>query len=49
MIECRDLAMVSTVAVLMGATLAYAAEPIALRDMGSFHVGGRLVEIRASR
>ena len=29
----------------MGATLANAAEPIALRDMGSFHVGGRLVEI----
>ena len=27
------------------ATLANAAEPIALRDMGSFHVGGRLVEI----
>src|SRR6202171_4324173 len=24
---------------------AIAAEPIALRDMGSFHVGGRLVEI----
>src|ERR1700710_2563205 len=27
------------------ATPASAAEPIALRDMGSFHVGGRLVEI----
>ena len=27
------------------ATPALAAEPIALRDMGSFHVGGRLVEI----
>jgi len=26
-------------------TTAIAAEPIALRDMGSFHVGGRLVEI----
>src|ERR1700682_2600469 len=26
-------------------TAAMAAEPIALRDMGSFHVGGRLVEI----
>jgi hypothetical protein len=25
--------------------VAFAAEPIALRDMGSFHVGGRLVEI----
>ena len=39
------LAMISAVAVLMGTTLANAAEPIALRDMGSFHVGGRLVEI----
>jgi len=39
------LAIVSAVAVLMGAILANAAEPIALRDMGSFHVGGRLVEI----
>jgi pimeloyl-ACP methyl ester carboxylesterase len=27
------------------ATPAWATEPIALRDMGSFHVGGRLVEI----
>ena len=26
-------------------TAANAAEPISLRDMGSFHVGGRLVEI----
>jgi pimeloyl-ACP methyl ester carboxylesterase len=39
------LVMISAVAVLMGTTLANAAEPIALRDMGSFHVGGRLVEI----
>ena len=39
------LAIVSAAAVLMSATLANAAEPIALRDMGSFHVGGRLVEI----
>ena len=30
---------------LMTSTMANAAEPIALRDMGSFHVGGRLVEI----
>lgn len=30
---------------LSAATSALAAEPIALRDMGSFHVGGRLVEI----
>src|SRR6185369_4246554 len=39
------LAAASIAATLMSATLAYAAEPIALRDMGSFHVGGRLVEI----
>src|SRR5205807_6807286 len=39
------LAIVSAATVLMSATLASAAEPIALRDMGSFHVGGRLVEI----
>ena len=40
------LAIVSTAAILMAAsTLAQGAEPIALRDMGSFHVGGRLVEI----
>jgi hypothetical protein len=30
---------------LLVAGAAHAAEPIALRDMGSFHVGGRLVEI----
>ncbi|HBY29948.1 MAG TPA: esterase, partial [Bradyrhizobium sp.] len=30
---------------LMASAATYAAEPIALRDMGSFHVGGRLVEI----
>src|SRR3978361_1396288 len=30
---------------LLVAAPALAAEPIALRDMGSFHVGGRLVEI----
>jgi hypothetical protein len=39
------LAIISAAAALMGATLANAAEPIALRDMGSFHVGGRMVEI----
>src|SRR5438128_10062804 len=32
-------------ALLTASTLASAAEPISLRDMGSFHVGGRLVEI----
>src|SRR4051794_13645026 len=39
------IAIASAAAVLMSATLANAAESIALRDMGSFHVGGRLVEI----
>src|SRR6201991_1825231 len=39
------LAIVSVAAVLMASAAAVAAEPIALRDMGSFHVGGRLVEI----
>jgi pimeloyl-ACP methyl ester carboxylesterase len=41
----QRLAIISAAAVLMASTLARAAEPIALRDMGSFHVGGRLVEI----
>ena len=35
----------ATVAALLMTGAASAAEPIALRDMGSFHVGGRLVEI----
>jgi hypothetical protein len=39
------IALACTAAILIGTTLANAAEPIALRDMGSFHVGGRLVEI----
>src|SRR5438045_8442336 len=39
------LAATSITAVLMAATPAGAEEPISLRDMGSFHVGGRLVEI----
>src|SRR5436190_15803316 len=39
------VAIVSAAAILIGATLANAAEPISLRDMGSFHVGGRLVTI----
>ena len=38
-------AIASAAAILISMTLANAAEPIALRDMGSFHVGGRLVEI----
>jgi len=42
-----DILGVTLAAVLTVATsvAAIAAEPIALRDMGSFHVGGRLVEI----
>ena len=35
----------ATAAALIATASAQAAEPIALRDMGSFHVGGRLVEI----
>jgi hypothetical protein len=42
-----DILRLTLAAVLTVATsvAARAAEPIALRDMGSFHVGGRLVEI----
>ena len=39
------LANVAATAAVMAATSAQATEPITLRDMGSFHVGGRLVEI----
>src|SRR5438309_8896359 len=39
------LAATSVAAVLMASIPASAEEPISLRDMGSFHVGGRLVEI----
>ncbi len=39
------LAIICAAAIPSGTTLASAAEPIALRDMDSFHVGGRLVEI----
>src|SRR5476651_1277410 len=41
-IRSVTLAAVLTVATSVAAN---AAEPIALRDMGSFHIGGRLVEI----
>ena len=37
------IAIVSIASALMASTAS--AEPIALRDMGSFHVGGRLVEV----
>ncbi|MBR0785089.1 esterase [Bradyrhizobium iriomotense] len=36
---------IASIAALLIAGHAHAAEPINLRDMGSFHVGGRLVEI----
>jgi hypothetical protein len=36
---------IASIAALLIAGYAHAAEPITLRDMGSFHVGGRLVEI----
>ena len=39
------VSIAATVFALAIATSAQAAEPISLRDMGSFHVGGRLVEI----
>ena len=39
------LATISALALLSGAMPAYADDTIALRGMGSFHVGGRLVEI----
>jgi hypothetical protein len=39
------LIIAATAATLMSTASAQAAEPISLRDMGSFHVGGRLVEI----
>jgi hypothetical protein len=39
------LIFAAVTATLMSAVSARAAEPISLRDMGSFHVGGRLVEI----
>jgi pimeloyl-ACP methyl ester carboxylesterase len=39
------LAVVLTTATLMTTWPAHAEEPISLRDMGSFHVGGRLAEI----
>ena len=41
----RVLAAVSGAAILIAAQLACADESISLRDMGSFHVGGRLAEI----
>ena len=39
------LAIALATATLVASAIAHAAEPIALRDMGSFHVGGRIVEV----
>ena len=39
------LIFATALAILTSAASVQAAEPISLRDMGSFHVGGRLVEI----
>jgi hypothetical protein len=42
----RSAGIILAVALTIATSVAaIAAEPIALRDMGSFHVGGRLVEI----
>ena len=41
----RRLAVVLALSVAAGSALAQTREPIVLRDMGSFHVGGRLIEI----
>src|SRR5260370_17210081 len=40
-----DAIVAAGLMVAVSMTAANAADPIALRDMGSFHVGGRLVEI----
>ncbi len=37
--------VIAAAVILMVSTPANAAEPLTLRDMGSFHIGGRLVEI----
>jgi pimeloyl-ACP methyl ester carboxylesterase len=45
MARAVDAIIAASLMVTASLTAANAAEPIALRDMGSFHVGGRLVEI----
>src|SRR5205809_7143316 len=37
--------VIASIAAVLMTGAASAAEPIALRDMGSFHVGGRLMEV----
>jgi len=41
----RRLSIVLAVSLAAGAAWAQGKEPLALRDMGSFHVGGRVIEI----
>jgi len=41
----RSLIITPLIALVAGAALAQTKEPVTLRDMGSFHVGGRVVEI----
>jgi hypothetical protein len=41
----RRLGIVFAVSLAAGSAWAQGKEPIALRDMGSFHVGGRVIEI----
>src|SRR5262249_55551736 len=41
----RRLGIVLAVSLAAGAAWAQGKEPILLRDMGSFHVGGRVIEI----
>jgi hypothetical protein len=42
----RRLGIILALGLLAGPALAQGKEPINLRDMGSFHVGGRLIEIK---
>jgi pimeloyl-ACP methyl ester carboxylesterase len=41
----RRLSMALALSIAAGAALAQGKEPLLLRDMGSFHVGGRVIEI----
>ena len=41
----RRLVIVSALSLAAASAYAQSKEPIGLRDMGSFHVGGRVIEI----
>jgi hypothetical protein len=41
----RRLSLALAAVLVTGTALAQTKEPITLRDMGSFHIGGRLIEI----